>query len=341
MVSYKEILSSNAHLLNSSDSTTTPHTSVFAGGTSGIGKLTIHALVSTLARVKIYILGRKSAEARTRAFIAELNTINPRAELVWVEAEISLLGEVKRVCEVIKGKESSLDLLFLTAGYAPFGGRKETAEGLELAQSLEYYSRMLFAIHLLPLLSQSERGDPRVISVLSGGLERASALNLDDLDLTTPGNFNGVTAHTQYGVMNTVALDKLAAQNRDVTFIHACPGWVSTGNARRSWDDPSTFMGGFFVPWVLEPLMKWVGYSDEEAGQRNLFLCTSAAFGGRGVPWKGNAGVNSTLGEQQGRVLLASFRSSCTLNKKVVDLLRETAQERVWEHTQDVLRPYL
>ena len=43
---------------------------------------------------------------------------------MFVEREVSLLAEVKRVCNDIKAKESSLDALFLSAGYIPFGGRE-------------------------------------------------------------------------------------------------------------------------------------------------------------------------------------------------------------------------
>lgn len=193
MVSYKEIQAANA-LINDA---TAPRVAVFVGGTSGIGKFTLKALVATGASVRIYLVGRKSSEERMHAFIQELHSINPKAEIVWTEGEVALLAEAKRVCEVIKSKESRVDLLFLTTGYAPFGTRKETSEGVEIAQSLEYYTRMLFAIHLLPLLDKAEA--PKVVSVLAGGLERAT-LDLDDLDLKKPGNFGGVKAQVQYAI---------------------------------------------------------------------------------------------------------------------------------------------
>ncbi|KAK9494976.1 hypothetical protein V1508DRAFT_349696 [Lipomyces doorenjongii] len=331
MVSYKEIKSSNA-LLNDA---TTPRVAVFVGGTSGIGKFTIKALVSTGASVRIYLVGRKSSEGGARAFIQELHAINPKAEVVWTEGEVSLLAETKRLCEVIKSKESRVDLLFLTAGYAPFGTRKETAEGLEIVQSLEYYSRMLFVLHLLPLLRGGEAS--KVVSVLAGGLERAT-IELDDLDLKKPGNFGGVKAQGQYGAMNTMTLEKLANENPDVTFIHSWPGAVNTGNVWRG-TDPNSIMS--WVVWlVLEPLIGLVGFSDEESGQRHLFQSTSAAFGGRGVPWKGKPGVNS-LEKQANGLFLVNNKCDCTSNAKVMRLLRAKAQGKIWDHTQEVLQPYL
>ncbi|OAX84233.1 hypothetical protein ACJ72_01395 [Emergomyces africanus] len=331
MVSYKEVQASNA-LINDANA---PRVAVFVGGTSGIGKLTIRALVSTGASMRIYLVGRKSSEERTQDFIQELHAINPKAEVIWTEGEVALLAETKRICEVIKSKESRVDLVFLTAGYAPFGTRRETAEGLEIAQSLEYYSRMLFVLHLLPLLEEAET--PRVVSVLGGGLERAT-VDLDDLDLKKPGNFGSFKAQMQYAAMNTMTLEKLANDNPNVTFIHSWPGWVDTGNSRRGLD-PNSIMAWFF--WLtLEPLIRLFSPSDEECGQRHLFQSTSAAFGGRGVPWKGKPGINS-LQKSEGGLFLVSYKCNCTLNAKAVPLLREKAQGKIWDHTQEVLQPYL
>ncbi|KAH8666974.1 hypothetical protein BX600DRAFT_462989 [Xylariales sp. PMI_506] len=332
MVAYKEVQASNA-LINDA---TAPRVAVFAGGTSGIGKYTIKALVATGASVRIYLVGRKSSEERMRAFIQELHAINPKAEVIWTEAEIALLAEVKRVCEVIRSKEPRVDLLFLTAGYAPFGPRKETAEGVEVAQSLEYYSRILFVLHLLPVLNAAEA--PRVISVLGGGLER-TGINLEDLSLKEPGNFSGMKAQPQNIAMNTLALEKLAHDNPHVTFIHSWPGMVSTGNVARAWD-PNSLMG--WISWLIfEPLITLVSTDNEESsGQRYLFQSTSAAFGGRGVPWSGKTGVNS-LEKAENGLFLVNYRCECSKNKKNLSWLRENGQEKVWEHTQEVLGPYL
>ena len=332
MVSYKEIQASNA-LINDA---TAPRVAVFVGGTSGIGKFTVEALVATGASVRIYLVGRKSSEERMHAFIRELHAINPKAEVIWTEGEVALLAETKRVCEAIKSKESRVDLLFLTAGYAPFGTRRETAEGLEITQSLEYYSRMLFVLHLLPLLGEAEA--PKVVSVLAGGLERATSIDLDDLDLKKPGNFGPMKAQTQYAAMNTTTLEKLANDNPNVTFIHSWPGWVDTGNVKRGLSDPNSIMG-WFVWLILEPLIGLFSFSDEESGQRHLFQSTSAAFGGRGVPWKGKPGINSLEKPADG-LFLVNYKCDCTPNAKVMPLLREKALGKIWDHTQEVLRPY-
>jgi NAD(P)-dependent dehydrogenase (short-subunit alcohol dehydrogenase family) len=331
MVSYNEIKASNA-LIND---TTAPRVAVFVGGTSGIGQLTIRALVATGASVKIYLIGRKSSQERSEVFVQELQTLNPKAEIIWTEAEVSLLAETKRVCEVIKTKERHVDLLFLTTGYAPMGARAETAEGVEISQSLAYYSRVLFILHLLPLLEKAEA--PRVVSVLGGGMERAS-MELDDIDLKGPGKF-GMKAQMQYVNMNSVALEKLAGDHPNVTFVHSWPGWVNTGNVWRGVDNPNSIKG-WLVWLLLEPLIGLFSFRDEESGQRHLFQCTSAAFGGRGIPWKGKVGVNSLNGQDVG-LFLVNYKCDCTPNAKVMSVLREKARGKIWDHTLEVLGPYL
>lgn len=337
MVSYTEIQAANS-LINDANG---PKVAVFIGGTSGIGKATVRALVATGTPVRIYLVGRPSSEERTRVLIAELAAVNPRAEVVWTPAEASLLAETKRVCEtVVAAREARVDLLFLSAGYAPFGARHETAEGLEVVQALEYYSRVLAVMLLLPLLRAAEAG--RVVSVLGGGMEWGPrSIDLDDLDMRRPGSFGAVRSRIHNPTMNTTTLEKLAVDNPDVTFVHSCPGWVDTGNVRRGLDRdrPNAFMA-WFVSLVLEPLIYLLSMSNEESGQRHLFQSTSAAFGGRGVPWTGKPGINS-FGKQADGLFLASYKCDCSPNAKVVPLLREKAQPKIWDHTLEVLRPYL
>lgn len=331
MVKYKDIRGSNALI----DEATAPRVAVFAGGTSGIGQLTVRALVATGASVKIYLVGRKSSEERTKALIQELQAVNPKAQVIWTQGEISLLADSRRICEEIKSYESHIDLLFLTAGYAPFHERTETSEGVEITQSLEYYSRMLFILHLLPLLNRAEA--PRVVSVLGGGMENLR-VDLDDIDLKKPGNFGLVKAQTQWAILNTIALEKLADDNPRVTFVHSWPGWVDTGNVRRGLKPNS--IKAWIVWLTLEPLIALLSFSDAESGQRHLYQCTSAAFGGHGIPWKGKPGLNSREQQSSG-LFLVNYKCDSTPNAKVVPILREKGRSKVWDHTYKILQPYL
>jgi predicted amino acid dehydrogenase len=118
MVSLSEIRASNAQI----DEDNLPRLTVFVGGTAGIGKAALTALVSQKTPLKIYILGRN--EASHREFLQHLQQSNSQAEIVWLKGQVTLLAEVKRLCIEIKSREESIDLLFLSAGFLPFAGRQ-------------------------------------------------------------------------------------------------------------------------------------------------------------------------------------------------------------------------
>lgn len=118
MVSRKHIDQSNAKIT----ADTAPNVVVSVGGTSGIGQATLIQLVSLGLPTRIYIVGRN--EAHHRLFIEKLRQTNSHATIVWLEGQISLLSEVRRLCDEIRKLEPSVDLLLLSAGYLPFGPRQ-------------------------------------------------------------------------------------------------------------------------------------------------------------------------------------------------------------------------
>jgi NAD(P)-dependent dehydrogenase (short-subunit alcohol dehydrogenase family) len=117
MVSLAEIRASNAQIIE----TNAPRTAVFVGGTAGIGKAALSALVFKKTPIKVYIIGR--GQANHKSFVEDLQQSNPKAEIIWLEGQVTLLAEVKRLCKEIKSREDSIDLLFLSAGFLPFAGR--------------------------------------------------------------------------------------------------------------------------------------------------------------------------------------------------------------------------
>jgi len=120
MVSITEVRASNTSL------TSLPRTAFFAGATSGIGKATLAALVNLKTPVKVYVAGRRETSPKLQPFFEELRRTNPSAEIIWLDAELSLLAEAKRVADVVRSKEERLDAVCLSQGYAPFGDRKGT-----------------------------------------------------------------------------------------------------------------------------------------------------------------------------------------------------------------------
>ncbi|CAG9944872.1 unnamed protein product [Clonostachys rosea f. rosea IK726] len=313
-----------------------PKVAVFVGGTSGIGQHTISELVETGVETKIYLIGRPSSSERAKTQIATLKHVNPNAEVVWLAGEVSLLADVKKICTEIQSKETSLDLLFMSTGVLPFNGRKETSEGLDPTFTLQHFSRMAFITHLLPLLRASPNG--RVVSIKGGGLEKAD-IDVDDLELKKPGAYGAIRSQVQVIAMNTLVMEKFAEQEPDVAFVHTFPGQVNTGNNMTSDVAPNSLMH-WAMRLVVGPLVKIIGLSPKESAQRHLFASTSALYGGRGVPADLPAAMNTRGGNGPGLFLVNQY-CDASMNEKVLGHLRETAREKTWVYTQEVLRPFL
>jgi NADP-dependent 3-hydroxy acid dehydrogenase YdfG len=128
MVTHAQIQASNGQI----NETYTPRAAVFVGGTAGIGKATLSALVSQGTPIKVYIIGRDKTDHKK--LLEDLQQSNPKAELIWLEGQVSLLAEVKRLCLDIKKREEKIDLLFLSAGFLPFAGRHGTEPSPDLNQ---------------------------------------------------------------------------------------------------------------------------------------------------------------------------------------------------------------
>ncbi|KAF2875856.1 hypothetical protein BDV95DRAFT_562768 [Massariosphaeria phaeospora] len=334
MVKISLIRQSNSRI----DESSAPRVAVFAGGTSGIGKLTLAELAGLGTSFKAYVVGRKESERSFKTFIGDLHQTNPNAEIIWVEGEISLLSEVKRICDHIKTLESRIDLFFLTAGYAPFEGRKNTPEGLDVSHSLSFYSRICFIENLLPLLRASETA--RVVSVHSGGFEYANALNVNDLNLEQPGAFGPMITQLHMGIMGTLTLERLAEaeENQSVVFIHSHPGIVRTGNLFRGWGEG--WWGPWFAAIFMDPILMLLAFSLKESAERYLYQVTSGAIGGKGPTLPGIVG-RTTRGEPSGGLFLVSKKCDTVKNEKQLAKLRVTAQDAVWAKVRQIITPYV
>ncbi|KAM5373278.1 hypothetical protein ACJZ2D_007107 [Fusarium nematophilum] len=329
---FTPIRASNALIVEAS----VPKTAVFVGGTDGIGKATLKDLVSKGFPIKVYIVGRN--EAGHRALLDELRALNPKANLIYVQGQISLVADSQRIANLISAQEEKIDLLFLSAGYLPFTGRQETSEGLEASQVVSYYSHIVFISRLLPQLRGAAKSSAsaRVINVLAAGQESTN-LFLDDLTLKHPGHFSIPTyaAHAATTVTLTLKRISEAPENKDIVFIHSHPGKVSTGLFMKSWAgrfDPSKAAAG-------PPPGTFVELTPEEAGERCLYLITSAEFGGNGVPVQDGRQAALTLAHGA-RASLFSIDDKFEIVQQD-DLLAELenmgAPQKIWDHTFEAI----
>ncbi|KAH8665240.1 hypothetical protein BGZ60DRAFT_432476 [Tricladium varicosporioides] len=248
---------------------------VFAGATSGIGLGTLKQFAKCANGPKAYIIGR--SHEKGRHIVDQLKLLNPMGSFTFIEAQMSRIAEVDRVCEEIMKLESHVDILCMSMGYQSLGGRVDTPEGIETNLALQLYSRLRLVINLLPHLEKSM--SPRIISVLCAGYE--SKLNLADLDNKSIKHYSVLGAAYHAATMMTLLFEHLAKDHPTVSFIHSYPGAVATNIVDNMLSSaPGMIWYPAQVPrYTLLPLMMTFGaMSPSEAGERTLFLATSARF---------------------------------------------------------------
>jgi NAD(P)-dependent dehydrogenase (short-subunit alcohol dehydrogenase family) len=159
-------------------------TIVITGATDGLGKGLARELAPTGTRLILH--GRN--EEKGRALLEELA---PKAtgDLVWRAADLASLDEVRRLADELRD-EDRIDVLVNNAGIGTAGGRRESADGYELAFAVNYLSHFLLTRQLLPLIERS--APARIVNVSSAG-----QAPIDFEDVMLERSFSGVQAYCQ------------------------------------------------------------------------------------------------------------------------------------------------
>ncbi|KAH6631318.1 hypothetical protein F5144DRAFT_214994 [Chaetomium tenue] len=305
MVTLEQMRTSNARI---AESLPAGMVAVFVGGTSGIGEATMKLFAKHAVEPRIYFVGR-SDRAAVR-IIKELTTINPEGQYHFIQADLSLLQNVDAVCHDIKSHEELINLLFLTTGTMVTG--KDTPENLYYPTAVTYYARIRLIANLLPLL-QKAPSLRRVVSVFGGTKEgpvcvgdlqgRSLALppritkgttttkettkitkpspptspnNTTNKPKPNPAHLLQLRAHTSS--MMTLALESLALEAPDVSFVHAFPGFVRSHAGREVRAASAVGLVQVVLNRVVGPM---VTVPVAEAGERQLFVATSGRFPAR------------------------------------------------------------
>src|SRR5882724_6078390 len=125
------------------------------GGTDGIGKEIARGLARSGCRV--VIVGRNHEKGERAA--AELRRTSGNPNVEFLQADLSLVSEAKRVTHEINARWNRLKYLIHSAGIVS-GRRVLTAEGIESNFAVNYLSRFVLTQGLLPCLkSGGGRGE--------------------------------------------------------------------------------------------------------------------------------------------------------------------------------------
>ncbi|KAK4182458.1 hypothetical protein QBC35DRAFT_547566 [Podospora australis] len=337
MTSIPTILSHNASLR---ERIAPGFVAVFAGATSGIGLATLKVLTASLVAPRFYVIGHSKAKF-TLQHLPDLTSSNAQVEIIFLEAEVSLLKDVDRVCNHILTEESHLDLLFMSPESVSLGEPQYTAENIDIIIALSYLSRMRLTANLLPLLNHDE--SPRVISILAGGHEKPLFIPHDqDVLLRNKENYTTTRAVNQAITLNSLAFSHLASLNPRVSFMHVYPGWVATDFLNKFLSNGG--MAGKIASWMAWPVTKFAAMSPEECGQRQAFLATSDRYPSREQILSGqveDGGAESHGGGGSGfyRVL----EDGRTVGKTFLlgRIEEEEWSEKVWSLAERVFREVL
>lgn len=87
---------------------------VFVGATSGIGEATFKEFVKETVKPRCYFIGRSQTAADR--IIKECKDLNDGADVTFIQADLTLIKSADDVCEQIKKRETSINVLVVSSG---------------------------------------------------------------------------------------------------------------------------------------------------------------------------------------------------------------------------------
>ncbi|RDB28120.1 Oxidoreductase andH [Hypsizygus marmoreus] len=204
-------------------------TAIFVGGTSGIGQAMAEALVrTTKGNCNIILIGRNRTAAESIIASFPEPTLTDAGKHEFVECDVSRMKNVHATTARLVPRLSTLNYLVLSPGMIRFTGRRETEEGIDEKLALIYYARWAFINDLLPLLKKAKDAgqDAKVLTVLAAGAPINVEADVNDLGMVK--NYSGILAMRVAPTYNDLMLEKFAAENPSISFVHTFPGSVLT-----------------------------------------------------------------------------------------------------------------
>ncbi|KAJ7154041.1 NAD(P)-binding protein [Mycena filopes] len=254
---------------------------IFVGGTSGIGQGMAEAFARhTKGNAHIVLVGRNRAAAESILATFPKPT-TPGVSHEFVQCDISLMKNVRRVAGELGARLPRVNFLVLTAGVMTLNGRNETEEGIDRKLAVHYYGRWRFIRDLMPAVENAKEAgeDAKVMSVFSAGY--GGTIDLDDLGIKK--NFSIGRAGTAAATYNDIMVQDFAARYPGLSFLHSFPGGVRTGLLKSS-DSAFIRILGATLPLLLTPFT----YSLEASGEHQLHALLNAGPGAARTNDKGD-----------------------------------------------------
>jgi len=237
-------------------------TVVITGATSGIGEVAALELARQGAR--IVIVARNPL--RRDATLTRLMVANDKAKHAAYLADLSRLGDMKRVAGEIAAAEPKIDVLINNAG-AIFARRETTPDGLEATFATNHLAYFVVTNLLLPLL----KAGARIVST-SSAAHKSGKLDFDDLQ--SQKRYKGFAAYGASKLCNVLFTRELARRlaGSGVTATCLHPGFVATGFG----DNNEGLMG-----WGVGIAKRFGAITPEEGAKTIVYLASSPEVAGQ------------------------------------------------------------
>jgi len=227
-------------------------TMLVTGGTDGIGK----ALVLRYLQKDYEIVAVGSSSEKGESLIEAAEKLGKKERITFIQANLSLVSENRRIIEMIQQKWTKLDLLVLcAANLKPQAAYKETGEGFEFTFALYYLSRYILSYELMGMLRASD--SPKIINVAAPGMK--GEVNWNDIQFKEKYDGQKVQFHgSRLNDLLGVCFNKKNTDNR-IQYILFNPMAARTNGAKKM---ASGIMGVFMSLYY-----KFVGKNPEEIAE--------------------------------------------------------------------------
>jgi NAD(P)-dependent dehydrogenase (short-subunit alcohol dehydrogenase family) len=353
------------HVLNQDLVQSQSLVAVFAGGSGGIGALSLKALAATVSKVegkglRAYIIGRNASTAQE--IIAECRELCPTGQYHFISInDYALIKDVDAACEeliqaetlnaALANEHARIDYLMLSHGGSLFLPRQglhdvpsnyssrvlrfvDTKEGIDATMARFYYSRMASITKLLPLLLESSL-PATVVSVYAAGME--GKLYVDDLSLRLSSHYSYFQARSHIDYMHTCFFEELAKKHAgQLRLIHIFPGLV-VHKGMYSKDNP------WWLRFVFTKVLPSFGMDMDlkEVGHRMVALASPSKYPALpcGETTLSKSAVKGTNGEPgSGAYALNEKGESAYPEKRYAGLDKQALREKVCIHTNLALK---
>lgn len=242
---------------------------LITGASGGIGKETALALAKQ--GHKIIMHGRNPE--KTKKAVHEVKNKSGNRDVSLIQADLSLMADVKQFSDEIHAKYDHLDVLINNAG-GQFGDQREvTPEGHEKTFAINTLAPFLLTNLLLDLLKKSSSA--RIVTVSSESYKIGGRVDWDDVEFADNYSLTrsyGLTKRYVWWLMEELA-DRLKANGTTNVTVNTCePGSAKTGLQRES--------SSVWYMKVIEALWTPLMTTPEKAASTSVYLASSPAVEG-------------------------------------------------------------